>query len=123
MEIRNCYGELDNVCNTPKIATIEIHHNSYGTGEYFVHFIEHTDSYASGYWQDRQISKEEYETLMAFCAPTFTEEEKEKDDDDYVYYMVIQHLANHQKPPLSREQFDEINKEIKAIAKSEKEKK
>lgn len=115
MDIRNEYGEKDNICNTPRIATIEVHHNKYGSGEYFVHFIEHAGTHASGSWQDREISKEEYETLMAFCAPTFTKEEKEKDEADYIFYMMNEYRKNHGQEEMTREEYDEMHQLTKKI--------
>lgn len=65
MKILNSYGHPDNICNTPELATIELHHNKYGTGEYFSTFITHADLPSDGLWQDGLLTKEEVRKIIA----------------------------------------------------------
>lgn len=65
MKILDRYGHPNNICNTPELATIELHHNKYGTGEYFSHFITHADLPSDGYWEDGLLTKEEARKIIA----------------------------------------------------------
>lgn len=67
MEVKNKHGQPCNICETPIVATIELHHNKYGTGEYFASYITHNGRELDGYWLDKQISKEEVETILGIC--------------------------------------------------------
>lgn len=65
MKILDRYGRPNNICNTPTVATIELHHNKYGTGEYFLTFITHAGLPNDGFWMDGLISRDESETIMS----------------------------------------------------------
>lgn len=65
MKICNCYGNSDNICNTPTVATIELHHNKYGTGEYFLNFITHAGLPNDGFWTDGLLSRDDVVTIMS----------------------------------------------------------
>lgn len=65
MKIINNHGLQDNICNTPEIATIELHHNKYGTGEYFSTFITHNGSPMDGYWTDGLLSENEVKGILS----------------------------------------------------------
>ena len=64
------YEEDENVCNLPKVLTIEVH-NSEKTGKFYIEFIEHTEvtNYNNGCWTDREICKDEFKTLLKLCYP------------------------------------------------------
>ena len=64
MRILDQYGRQNNICNTPEIASIELHHNKYGTGEYFLTFITHCDLPGDGFWTDGLITPDEAETIL-----------------------------------------------------------
>lgn len=64
MEVKDSYGRPTNICNTPKIATIELHHNKYGTGEFFTTSITHTGHKDDGFWEDGLLNKKELETII-----------------------------------------------------------
>jgi len=67
MEVKNSHGLPDNICNTPKLATIELHHNKYGTGEYFATYITWVGRDTDGFWIDKQLTKEELDTILSIC--------------------------------------------------------
>ena len=65
MKILDSYGHPNNICNTPELATIELHYNKYGTGEYFSTFITHADLPLDGFWQNGLLTKEEVRKIIA----------------------------------------------------------
>ena len=65
MKICDKYGRPNNICNTPELATIELHYNKYGTGEYFSTFITHADIPSDGFWQNGLLTKEEVGKIIA----------------------------------------------------------
>jgi len=65
MKIMTDYGLPCNICNTPTVATIELHHNKYGTGEYFLTFITHAGLPNDGFWEDGLLSKDDVVTIMS----------------------------------------------------------
>ena len=67
MEVKDSYGRPTNICNTPKIATIELHHNKYGTGEFFATYITWCGRPNDGFWLDKQISKEQLMKILSIC--------------------------------------------------------
>lgn len=60
--------EDENICNLPKLATIELH-KSNKTGHYYLTFIEHVSGWNEGRWQDQEINEDIAKMLMAFCYP------------------------------------------------------
>ena len=64
MIVLNKYKYPDNICNTPKIATIELHSNHYGTGEYFTTSITHAGYPDDGFWKDGLLTKKELDEIF-----------------------------------------------------------
>lgn len=65
MKILDRYRHPNNICNTPTVATIELHHNKYGTGEYFLTFITHAGLPNDGFWTNGLLSRDDVETIMS----------------------------------------------------------
>lgn len=63
-DIRNRHGEKCNICDTTELASIQLHHNSYGSGEYFATFITHCGLPIDGYWDDGLLTKEESDSII-----------------------------------------------------------
>lgn len=64
MIVLNEYKHPDNICNTPSIATIELHYNRYGTGEYFTTSITHAGYHDDGFWEDGLLTKKELDEIF-----------------------------------------------------------
>ena len=103
MKIMNEYGHPDNICNTPTVATIELHHNKYGTGEYFLTFITHAGLPNDGYWEYGLLSMDEVVTIMSILKRSkhrlniaFRKEENKEQDDAVKSVEKLRH--GEQKP-------------------------
>jgi len=60
--------EKDNICNLPRIATIQIHRSS-ETGKFYLNFIEWMSGWNEGRWQDQEIPECVAKMMLSFCYP------------------------------------------------------
>lgn len=65
MKILDDLSCINNICNTPEIATIRLHHNQYGNGEYFLRYITYVGLKTDGRWIDGLLTKDEVKTIIS----------------------------------------------------------
>ena len=69
--------ETENVCNMPKLLTLEVH-RSEETGRYYLEFIDTSGMTANqGVWSNRGFSKAKFISLMKELYPNFDGKHKQ----------------------------------------------